>query len=160
MKKIKLTQGKWAIVDDDMFEYLNQWKWHVHKPGITKGFYAKRTTHNPKNKKIGTIFMARQIMRAKKGQIVDHKSGNTLDNRKENLRFCSHGQNRANSKNQKNSCGFKGIHKRGKSFMVRIQFNKKRTTIGTWYTLKEALKARNAAAKKYHGDFANFHSHK
>ena len=57
MKEIQLTQGKVALVDDDMYEYLMQWKWFANKKGST--FYAVRSLHSNNVRK--TIFMHRLI---------------------------------------------------------------------------------------------------
>jgi dTMP kinase len=82
MKEIELTQGKVALVDDDDFEELNQFKWHVKKDH-NRAFYAARVTPRP-NRRL--IFMHRQILKdIPEGMEVDHVNGNGLDNRRSNL---------------------------------------------------------------------------
>ena len=82
MRKIKLTQGKYAIVDDEDYEYLNQWRWFTFKNGYV-WYVARETTIDHKRK---CIYMHRLIMNAVNGECVDHINRNGLDNRKYNLR--------------------------------------------------------------------------
>ena len=88
-KRIPLTQGKFAIVDDDDYEWLKQWKWCLSKSG-----YAVRGTNCKPKQKI--VFMHRQIMNVLLGMQVDHKNHTRLDNRKSNLRLCTGNDNRIN----------------------------------------------------------------
>lgn len=88
MREIELTKGKVALVDDDDFEYLNQWKWYVRKEKDV--FYAcrrkrKKEYNNPldfNSKKQKIIRMHRVIMNTPDGLVVDHRNGDGLDNRK------------------------------------------------------------------------------
>lgn len=82
MKEIILSNGKIAIVDNEDFKRLNKYKW-----SFVQG-YAFRNTH--RNRKNGTVRMHREILKAPMGTDVDHKNGNRLDNRKENIRVCTH----------------------------------------------------------------------
>jgi hypothetical protein len=152
-KEIKLTQGKVAIVDDEDFEYLNQWKWFANK--FRGKFYAVRSFRT--NKKCSSILMHRIIMNPIKGYVIDHIDGITLNNLKNNLRICTHGENLRNQKmSVKNKSGFKGVywHKLGKKWAVSINIDKKILYLGLFTDLKEAAKTYNSAALKYHGEFA------
>jgi len=93
MKEIQLTQNKVALVDDEDFEYLNQFKWCAAK--LSGIFYAVRNA--PRDGKRYMYFMHRVIMQTPDGMQTDHKSGETLDNRRCNLRVCSVMQNGHNS---------------------------------------------------------------
>ena len=88
---------------------------------------------------------------------VDHKNHNRLDNRKENLRVCTPGQNSRNTrKPSNNKSGYKGVSwdaSRNK-WMVKIGLNRKAIHLGRYTSKKEAVKAYNEAAIKYHGEFA------
>lgn len=79
MKKIKLTQDKTALVDDDDYEYLSQWKWSLQR-GYNK-YYSARYFDGK------YIYMHRLIISAKKGEYVDHIDNNGLNNQKLNLRI-------------------------------------------------------------------------
>jgi hypothetical protein len=149
-KRIPLTQGKFAIVDDADYEWLNQWKWSVVKRG--KIWYAARSESNPKK----LIYMHRQILDFP-DSIVDHKNMNGLDNRRKNIRPATHAQNLKNKGLTKsNSSGYKGVYwnKRDKKYQVIIQWNGKRKFIGLFDDPVKAARAYDRAARKYHGRFA------
>jgi len=89
MKKIKLSQGKHALVDSEDFEYLSQWKWCAEKRRHT--FYAVRSQWiGGKTKKTS---MHRLLARTPRGMDTDHLNGNGLDNRKANLRSATRKEN-------------------------------------------------------------------
>lgn len=151
MKQIKLTQGKYAIVDDDMFEYLNQWKW-----SCSSDEYAVRSGRKVGNKR-PYIFMHRLILGTKNEYISDHINGNKLDNRKLNLRFATISENNHNRKlNRNNTSGYKGVYwyKSKGYWRAQVRNNGKRILIGYFKTLKEAVKAYNKVVYKLHGEFA------
>ena len=83
MKKIKLTQNKYTLVDDEDFDYLNQFNWCAHKEKYN--FYAVRTDNKLKK----CIRIHRVIMNCPDSKFIDHKDGNGLNNQKENLRLCN-----------------------------------------------------------------------
>ena len=149
MKIIKLTHSKKAIVDDEDFEYLNKWKWHFD------GHYARRRDYKP-NK---LIRMHTQIIKIPLGKETDHKNGNKLDNRKENLRIASRSENLMNKSMQKNNTsGFRGVYwsKIVSKWMAYIKKNGKRYHLGYYINIYDAAKAYNLAADKMFGEFARF----
>ena len=153
-KEIQLTQGKVAIVDDDMYDYLNQWKWYANE--INGKFYAVRSLRI--NKKCTCILMHRLITNNNNSKMhTDHCNANTLDNRKENLRICTAQQNNFNRNiGVRNTSGYKGVswHKVAKKYSVTIEINKIKHYLGLYINIKEAAKIYNDAAIKYHGQFA------
>jgi hypothetical protein len=154
MKEIQLTQGKVALVDDEDYEYLMQWKWFANKKGST--FYAVRSLHSNNVRK--TIFMHRLITNNINTKMqTDHLNGNGLDNRKINLRICTTSQNSMNRGLQiNNTTGFKGVNydKFSNKFRAQIRVNNIYKNLGYYIDPKDAARAYNAAAIKLHGEFA------
>jgi hypothetical protein len=149
MKKIPLTQGLFAIVDDEDFERLSKFKWHATINPSTGKFQARRRN------KSQHVYMQCEIVSRTIGKQIDHRNGDSLDNQKENLRLCSASQNCCNRRmKQFNTSGFKGVEKKGKKFCARIKAGMNHIWIGTFKTSIEAARAYNEAAKKYHGEFA------
>lgn len=96
-------------------------------------------------------------MKPPKGTQVDHRNGNGLDNRKWNLRICSHAQNNMNRGKQKNNMsGYKGVswHELGKQWMAHIKIHGEETYLGLYPTKEETALAYNKGAKVYYGEFA------
>ena len=148
MRKIELTQGKFAIVDDEDYEYLRQFKWYYREG------YAARGIRKP-NGKWTTIYMHRVIMGASECMEVDHINGDKSDNRKENLRICTLLENRRNrTKYKSNTTGYKGVYYDRRKIRAKIKTDNKQIYLGSFKTLKEAAKAYNEAALKYHGEYA------
>ena len=142
MREIILTQGKVALVDDENFERLNQFKWCAAKIG--KMFYAQRSI--PKiNGKQATIVMHREIMgKPPKGFEIDHENGNGLWNLKNNLRFVTNRQNCQNKRNGKNkSSQFPGVSwkKKNKKWQAYITINGINKYLGYFTDECEAFEA-------------------
>jgi len=139
MKNIPLSQGKFALVDDEDFEQLNKHKWFATKnhSGI---WYARRNTNRTIGKR-KIILMHRKIMNCSSDMKIDHANHDGLDNRRCNIRICTNSQNRKNSGLQKNnSSGLIGVswHKRCKKWMARIQKDKRDIHIGYFNNKVEA----------------------
>jgi len=144
---IKVGKKNWAIVDVEDFEKLAKFKWSLS------------TSHGFKYAKINNIEtkMHRLILSAKTGEIVDHKNGNTLDNRKENLRLCTYSQNASNKKMRSDSkTGVKGVSFHKEGFRVRIVHNGKRKTFGPYDTLEKAKQKYIEKSLEFHKDFSIF----
>jgi len=144
MKIIKLTQDKEAIVDDEDYEYLNQWKWYC------KQGYAARTDRTTGS--IITIRMHRLINKTPYNLDTDHINRNRLDNRKANLRTVSKQINAKNkSKRYDTTTGYTGVtyNKRNKKYQCYIMVNYNRIHLGYFTNKKEAYKARVKYIKKY-----------
>lgn len=150
MKKIKLTQGKYALVDKSDYDLLMHWTWSYAKVGYAAAW-------DKVTKKI--IYMHRLLNRTPKGLSTDHVNGNKLDNRRSNLRTCTQSQNTANRGLLKNNTsGAKGVHKRkdrNKSpWMAYIDIENGRKYLGNFPTKREAIKAHEEAFNNYFLEFA------
>lgn len=156
MKTITLTQGKFAIVDDEDFERINRWKWQAVKDH--KGWYARRSIQTDHGR--SSINMHREILKlSKEDPQVDHRDNNGLDNRKKNLRMATDSQSCMN-RGGWSKVGFKGVHRidtsknRVRPWQARIQVDGKPLHVGVYSTAKEAAKAYNAKALELFGEFA------
>ena len=150
MKKIKITRGQSAIVDDWWFAELNRNKWQASWAAGTKSYRAKREV-SIGGKKI-TIYMHAVVARTSEGMETDHINHNTLDNREENLRVCTHSENQHNRGKQiNNTSGYKGVFRRGKKWRAEIGINGKKVYLGTFSTARDAACVYDLVAKEFHG---------
>lgn len=146
-------KGYEVIIDDDDYEKISRYSWSIY--GAGKPYFAAYShVENGKNIK---IILHRIILGKSNGMIIDHINGNTLDNRKCNLRFCTKTENSRNRKRNLKS-KYKGIcfHESTGKWEARIKVNKKSIYLGIYNSPEDAHIAYCKAAKKYHGDFANF----
>ena len=158
MKKIPLTQGKFALVDDTDFDWLSQWKWHV----VLKksSYYAVRKQYLEifeGKERYKTIYMARLIMSTPDNLLCDHENGQTLNNQRYNLRNCTKAENQRNRGPQRNlKSGHKNIyrHLQDNMWRVRISAKGQRTKGGLHHDINDAIAERDAIVKEMHGAFA------
>lgn len=148
---IPLGKGKVAIVDEEDFERLMEWNWHVSAFGYAVRFIG------PKSKP-QVVWMHREILGTPSGFQTDHVNQDRLDNRKENLRQCTAAQNQGNrwkSKHAKTS-KFKGVSrcKSTGGFTAYGREGTKNKRLGTFVSQTEAAKAYNRWARGYFGKFA------
>jgi len=154
-RRIKLTRGKYAIVDLEDFERLNQYRWYCSQSN-----YAKRSIRNKNRKgpKQIEIFMHKVVCPPPKGMVSDHINRNRLDNRKANLRPATWTQNAWNrsSPTRAGKTRYNGIryYKDTKKWQVRLTIKGRRLSFGCYADEQEAAKAYDAVAKKYHREYA------
>lgn len=154
MKQIQLDKGKFALVDDSDYEWLSKIKWRAHNPSGKDGgnFYALTG-------RCGGA-MHRLITHCPDGFLVDHINRDTLDNRRSNLRICTHTENVRNTRplsTKRSNSRFLGVDldRAGKKWVARISFNSKKIHLGTFNTEVQAATAYDFAAINHFGKFAN-----
>ena len=156
MKKIPLTQEKFALIDDEDFDLISQYKWCAVKNKNI--YYTMRGYWDKQIKKRKQIKMHRLIMGVTDPKIqIDHINGDGLDNRKVNLRICTNQQNHMNRKSNKNcSSKFKGVSwfKRDKKWRSQITVHQKKIYLGDFNNETQAAIAYNTAAIKHFGQYA------
>lgn len=147
MKKIQLSNGGFAMVDDEDYDGLSKYLWYSYCG------YAYRTVSRLLGKK--NISMHVDLLGKKDGLEIDHIDGNRLNNQKSNLRFCTRSQNQINKKLQKNNTsGYKGVSKRSDSYVAQIKNKGKVKYIGSFGSAEDAARAYDKEAKKTYGEFA------
>jgi hypothetical protein len=151
MKTIPLTQGKVAIVDDEDYESLSQFKWYAVK--CAKTFYALRK--KPLSQLRIAIRMHREIINPPVGFFCDHINGNGLDNRRSNLRIVTNAQNQLNKGVYKTTAtGKKGVIIDHGKYRASIKMNRRSKHLGMFKTAEEASAAYQKAAKELFGEYA------
>lgn len=153
MKEIPLTQGKVAIVDDDDFDLVSRFSWHCHFSEHRE--YAMTDVGSTRHPVM--LYLHRLLVKTARMETVDHINGNTLDNRKCNLRICTAAQNLCNrGRPRNNKSGFKGVsfNKKTGKWKAAIGFNKGNMFLGLFADKLAAARAYDAAALQYHGEFA------
>jgi hypothetical protein len=156
-REIPLTQGQFAIVDDEDYEYLNRFKWCAVYDKKMGSFYAARKGKCGNSENLKFLSMHREIMNPPENMSIDHINHNTIDNRRCNLRICTQGQNVMNViKRSDNTSGYKGVSwkKSANRWCAQLRANGK-CVYSMYFTDKiEAAKAYDDVAKKFHGEFA------
>ena len=98
------------------------------------------------------IYLHVLIMQPINDEEVDHINGNKLDNRRENLRICTHQQNMMNRKIQKNNTsGIPGVYynKKYSKWHARIKINGFYIHLGFFDDINEAAQVRQNAEQQY-----------
>ena len=154
MKEVILTQGKIALIDDEDFLVVSQYKWFYGKINETLGYAFRAATIDGKRH---LISLHRFILNPPNDKEIDHKNGIGVDCRKENLRIVTHAENMRNHKMHKNNMsGFRGVcwHKGRGKYDSYIKVNGKTKHLGYSASITEAVIKYNEGAIRYHGEFA------
>lgn len=153
--KIPLTKNYYLIIDEKDFNLVSKHKWRADDRHKKCTVYAITDLHI--NKKRTTISVHRLIMKPLKTKQVDHVNGNGLDNRRCNLRVCTHSQNQMNKRPKLNSeHKFKGIFwiQKISKWKSSIYVNGKGLHLGLFSSEIKAAKAYDKSAKKHFKEFA------
>lgn len=160
MKTIDLTQDMVALVADEDYECLNRWKWHARKSRNL--YYAVRWDYS--GDRPVTVYMHNVVLERKlgcplgDGVKADHEDRNGLNNQRSNLREATLAQNGSNRKLQKNNTsGYVGVswNNGRQRWVARIKVNRELRYLGAFVDPQDAALAYDAAAIKYHREFAS-----
>lgn len=149
MKKILLTQNQFALVDDEEYQRLSEYKWCYQKPG-----YATRRDGRK------ALLMHRAILNTPKDKFTDHRDGNGLNNQKHNLRICTPKQNARNRiKSENKTSKFKGVSKvirnaKYQYWEARVWHKDQQIHIGFFKSEHHAALAYDLWANDMYGEFA------
>lgn len=145
-KKISLGNNQFAIVDDEDFELISKLKWHIQPACNGREGYA-----------VTKIRMHRVIINAPHGAMVDHINGDSLDNRKCNLRLCTNAQNQQNTEARGGSSRHKGVsfNKKSGKWLAGFLFEGRRYYCGLWDDEDDAARAVDKKRGEVCGTFAS-----
>jgi hypothetical protein len=147
VRRIPLTHGLFATVDAADYEKVRKYKWYARRQGYK--VYAQAFIEGR------TVQMHRFLMHPRKGYIVDHIDGNSLNNCRSNLRECTPGQNQANRRPRSGSSSrFVGVSRCEDRWVAWITHRGRRYWLGTYDDEVEAAKARDRKAVELHGVYA------
>lgn len=132
MKKIKLTQNKYAIIDEEDFDKVSKYRWH-----FGNGYARRKSSFEPELTRMHHL-----ILPLEKGFMIDHINGNGLDNRKSNLRLVTKSQNMMNrGKQSNNKSGYMGVSlHRNNKWRAYIKLNMKQIHLGLFLEKKKQQK--------------------
>jgi len=138
-------------VDIDDLEEVMSHKWHI--TGKEKYPYVGTKPLGMKETNLSLHHLV--FGKPPEGKVTDHINGDSLDNRKENLRFCTANENWVNrGHSSHNTSGYKGVVSRGERWVAQIKHRKKAFYLGAFDTKEEAAIAYNKKATELHGKFA------
>jgi hypothetical protein len=152
----KIQSGHEIQVDRDDLDLVHAHKWYGIRRPLKKGEkqYARSSVRTETGSRI--IYLHRLILGAEKGQVVDHINGDSMDNRRSNLRFASPSLNAVNKNTVGGVSGYRGVQRnnRGKKWRARLYVDQKALILGSYETPEEAALAYNEAALAAFGEFA------
>lgn len=146
-----------VLIDDDLYPFLSFFSWSASP---NRGYWYAKRNAGPRGAQ-SAVWMHKLIVGAADNQVVDHQNGNTLDNRRANLRICSHQQNMFNRRRRGDGVsGFKGVSVqnssafRKKPWRASIYKDGVSKSLGSYVTPEDAARAYDKAARELFGEFA------
>jgi len=160
--KLEIISKKYGIktivIDDEDYNKIKDYKLHIIFCKKSKGFYARAYKKKTECETRKQYYLHRYLVDCPKGKITDHINGDSLDNRKQNLRICDGSENICNSgkRDMDSTSKYKGVSfvKKEKKWQAAIMKNKQTKFLGHFIKETDAAMAYNQAAIKYHGEFA------
>lgn len=140
------------VIDEEDLARVNQYKWTLKYLIKTGAYFRRYLGHG----KYDTLH--RFLIGAKSGEFVDHVNGNTLDNRKANLRLCTISQNGMNSSQRPGKSGITGVGIHQGKYVVKFKIHGKEKYFGRYRYKESAIAAVEFYTWKYHGAFSRIHS--
>jgi hypothetical protein len=147
----KKAAGRVALVDDDDYELVSRYKWHVCARPKKRCTYA--ITNIWKDERRTTIEMHVLVM-GRAG--VDHKDFDGLNNQRVNLRFATQQEQLRHTRSYRGSSSrFKGVswHKGNQRWTAQIRIDGRLRHLGSFTSEEDAARAYAATAIDVHGDF-------
>jgi hypothetical protein len=155
---IKLTHGYFTEIDDEDGD-LADIKWYASMDTMTQArnkIYATVCRCN-KTTRLHRVILERMLGRSLENkEECDHIDGDTLNNKRANLRLATHKQNLRNRIKQSKENKFKGVYFErftGK-WKAQIMLDGKNYNLGRYSSEIDAAKVYDLAAITYFGDFA------
>ena len=148
MKLIPLTKGYKAIVDDEDYDRVRQFNWHV--VDSYKMLYARRTIYTPTKL---NLYLHNFIIPPLEGMTNDHRDRNGLNCQKENLRSATLSQQSMN-RIKPGSLIYRGVALKKNGWTARIRINGSSFSKCGFKTIEDAARAYDKLAKQHHGEFA------
>ncbi len=146
---IRLTQGKFAIIDAPDFARVSQFNWFY-----TEGYARTHPGSGPRS----SITLDRLILNPPEGLEPDHVDRDPLNCRRGNLRAATHHENMLNrGANKNNTSGYRGVswHKQAKKWAAQVSIGRKHISLGLFASAEEAARVRDAWIRSHHGPFAS-----
>jgi len=163
MRLIRLTQGQFAKVDDADFEWLSKMRWNAQWNPHTHSFYAARTRRDMIP--FYHLQMGRLILGLTRGdgKVADYKNGDTLDNRRKNLRVTDIAGNNRNAKRHRAGRLLgAGFHRQRNKWRARAVIDGKQKYLGLFPTERlahqaymDAVGINERLGLRYEANFAN-----
>lgn len=152
-KEVALSKGKVAIVDDEDFDRVSEYRWFYRGlHGRSSVEYAIRTFY--RDGKHRTVYLHRFILDAPHGVEVDHIDRNGLNNRRSNIRLATRSLNEANKDHPLGKSGFRGVHPMRSKWRGQIMVNQV-TYRSTYFSDPvDAARWYDEQARKHFGEFA------
>lgn len=151
--RIQTSNGRTFQIDEDDLPLVQQYRWRGWK--IHKTVYIATELVGGKR-----LYLHRLLMNPQDGLEVDHINGDARDNRRSNLRVCTHSQNVSNQRTQKRGkySRYKGVTKFPRNtkrpWIAQAKVMGKHIFLGYYKTQIEAARAYNKAAPRLFGEFA------